>query len=249
VLSTPVVFWAGWPFFERAWASVVNRSPNMFTLIALGVGAAFVYSAAGTIAPGIFPAGFRVHGIVETYFDTAVVITVLVLLGQVLELRARSRTSSAIRQLLGLAPKTARVVRNGTEEDVPLAHVSVGDVILIRPGERVPVDGVVVEGRSSVDESMVTGEPIPVEKTADARVTGGTINGSCSVWRRRPRASSATAPKKTCRLRTSTSATSFSSGRANACPLTAWWLRAAAVWTNRWSRASRFPSRRPRMHE
>jgi Cu+-exporting ATPase len=187
VLSTPIVFWAGWPFFERGWASIVNRSPNMFTLIAMGVGAAFLFSAAGTIAPGIFPEGFRVHGVVETYFDTAVVITVLVLLGQVLELRARSRTSSAIRQLLGLAPKTARVIREGREEDVPLPHVTVGDVLRIRPGERVPVDGEVLDGRSAVDESMVSGEPVPLEKVAGSRVTGGTINGTGTLTMRAER--------------------------------------------------------------
>jgi P-type Cu+ transporter len=190
-LATPVVFWAGWPFFDRAWASIVNRSPNMFTLIAMGVGSAYLYSTLGTIAPGMFPEGFRMHGVVPTYFDTAVVITVLVLLGQVLELRARSQTGSAIKQLLGLAPKTARVVstpdltRSGPlpgsgplqeERDVPLGDVQVGDVCRIRPGERVPVDGVVVEGRSAIDESMVTGEPIPAEKEPGSRVTGGTIN-------------------------------------------------------------------------
>jgi Cu+-exporting ATPase len=177
-LTTPVVWWAGWPFFERAWLSVVNRSPNMFTLIALGIGAAYVYSAAATIAPGLFPEGFRMHGVVETYFDTAAVITVLVLLGQVLELRARSRTSAAIKALLGLAPKTARRVRDGQEEDVPLSHVQVGDLLRVRPGERIPVDGVVTEGRSAVDESMVTGEPLPVEKVGGAKVTGGTVNGT-----------------------------------------------------------------------
>jgi P-type Cu+ transporter len=175
-LSTPVVFGAGWPFFVRAWASLKFRSPNMFTLIAMGVGSAYVYSAAGTIVPGIFPDGFRVHGVVETYFDTAVVITALVLLGQVLELRARGRTSSALKQLLGLAPRTARVVRDGGEVDVPLADVRVGDVLRVRPGEKVPVDGVVVDGHSAVDESMVTGEPVPVEKAPGDRVTGGTVN-------------------------------------------------------------------------
>jgi Cu+-exporting ATPase len=181
VLSAPVVFWAGWPFFERAWASLLNRSPNMFTLIALGVGAAFGYSAVATVAPGVFPEGFRMHGMVETYFDTAAVITVLVLLGQVLELRARSQTSSAIRQLLGLAPKTARVVRDGVETDLPLSEVKVGDVCRVRPGEKVPVDGVVVEGRSAIDESMVSGEPMPVEKDAGQRVTGGTMNTTGSL--------------------------------------------------------------------
>jgi Cu+-exporting ATPase len=178
VCSTPVVFWAGWPFFQRGWASIVNRHANMFTLIALGVGAAYLFSAVATVAPQVFPEGFRVHGVVETYFDTAVVITVLVLLGQVLELRARGQTSSAIRQLLGMAPKTARLLRDGQEVDVPLATVKVGDVVRVRPGEKVPVDGVVVDGRSSVDESMVSGEPIPVEKEAGGKVTGGTINGT-----------------------------------------------------------------------
>lgn len=188
VLATPVVLWAGWPFFVRAWASIVNVSPNMFTLIAAGVGAAYVYSAAATIVPGWFPEGFRHHGAVEPYLDTAVVIIVLVLLGQVLELRARSRTGAAIRALLGLAPPTARVIRDGhagvgprageMEQDVPLAHVQVGDRLRVRPGEKVPVDGVVADGRSAVDESMVTGEPIPVEKTTGDRVIGGTINGT-----------------------------------------------------------------------
>jgi Cu+-exporting ATPase len=176
--ATPVVLWAGWPFFVRGWASIVNRSPNMFTLIAMGVGAAYAYSAIGTIAPGIFPEGFRMHGIVETYFDTAVVITALVLLGQVLELRARGRTSDALRQLLGLAPRSARVVRAGGEQDVPITDVRVGDVVRVRPGEKVAVDGVVVEGRSAVDESMVTGEPIPVEKGPADRITGGTLNAT-----------------------------------------------------------------------
>ena len=181
VLATPVVLWAGKPFFERGWASIVNRSANMFTLIALGVGAAYLYSLAATMAPGWFPEGFRMHGAVAPYFDTAVVVTVLVLLGQVLELRARHRTGAAIRQLLGLAPKTARRVRGDREEDVPVALVVVGDVLRVRPGEKVPVDGVVIDGRSAVDESMVTGEPIPVEKQAGARVTGATINGTGSL--------------------------------------------------------------------
>ncbi len=178
VLATPVVWWAGWPFFERGWASIVNRSPNMFTLIALGIGSAYLFSAAATLTPALFPAGFQAHGVVETYFDTAAVITVLVLLGQVLELRARSQTSSAIKALLGLAPTTARRLRNGSEEDVPLVHVMVNDRLRIRPGEKVPVDGVVVEGHTSIDESMVTGEPVPVEKSAGDRVTGGTVNGT-----------------------------------------------------------------------
>jgi P-type Cu+ transporter len=174
--ATPVVLWAGWPFFERAWASIVNRSPNMFTLIGIGVGAAYSYSAVGTIAPGLFPAGLREHGVVPTYFDTAAVITVLVLLGQVLELRARSRTGAAIKQLLSLAPPTAHVVRNGEDVEVPLAEVRVGDLCRVRPGEKVPVDGTIVEGRSAVDESVVTGEAMPGEKEPGSRVTGGTIN-------------------------------------------------------------------------
>lgn len=179
-LATPVVLWCGWPFFERAWMSLVHRSPNMFTLIAIGVGAAYLYSLAATVAPNIFPAGFRnPAGAIEPYFDSAAVIVVLVLLGQVLELRARSQTGAAIRALLGLAPKTARVVRaNGLEEDIPLGHVHVGDHLRIRPGEKVPVDGIVLEGRSNVDESMVTGEPIPVEKSTDNKVVGGTVNGT-----------------------------------------------------------------------
>jgi Cu+-exporting ATPase len=187
VFSTPVVFWAGWPLLERGWASIRNRHANMFTLIALGVGAAYLYSVAGTLMPGIFPEGFKVDGMVEPYFDTAVVITVLVLLGQVMELRARGQTSMAIRQLLGMAPKTARVIRAGQETDIPLPHVQVGDLLRVRPGEKIPVDGVVTEGRSSVDESMVTGEPIPVEKEAGAKVTGATINGTGSLVMRAER--------------------------------------------------------------
>jgi Cu+-exporting ATPase len=179
--ATPVVLWGGWPFFVRGWASVVNRHLNMFTLIALGVGAAYVYSLFATIAPGVFPDSFRLMGEVAVYFEPAAVIVVLVLLGQVLELRARSRTSSAIRNLLGLAPKTARRVEaDGSDGDVPLSEVHVGDRLRVRPGERVPVDGVVLEGRTTIDESMVTGEPIPVEKGPDAPVTGGTVNGTGS---------------------------------------------------------------------
>ncbi len=188
VFATPVVWWCGWPFFQRGWASIVNRHSNMFTLIALGVGASYLFSAAATLAPDIFPESFRVHGVVETYFDTAVVITVLVLLGQVLELRARSRTSAAIRELLGMAPKTARVIRgDGVEEDVPVTSVRVGDLIRVRPGEKIPVDGAVVDGASAVDESMVTGEPVPVEKTGGSRVTGGTINGTGGLTMRAER--------------------------------------------------------------
>jgi Cu+-exporting ATPase len=183
VLATPVVLWCGWPFFQRAWASLLHLSPNMFTLIALGVGAAYLYSLAATldswVPGGLFPAGFRKEGMVEAYFDTAAVVTVLVLLGQVLEIRARSRTSGAIRKLLGLAPKTARVVRpDGREEDVLLERIRPGDVLRVRPGEKVPVDGTVTEGRSAVDESMISGEPVPVEKGPGDRVIGGTVNGT-----------------------------------------------------------------------
>jgi len=194
VLATPVVLWAGWPFFQRGWASVVNRSLNMFTLIALGTGMAYVYSVVGVLAPGLFPASFRTHGgEVGLYFEAAAVITVLVLLGQVLELRARSQTSSAIRALLRLAPPTARRLRHdGTEEDVPLEHVQVGDRLRVRPGEKVPVDGMVLEGRSAVDESMVTGESIPVEKTPGSRVIGGTVNGTGSFVMRAERVGSET---------------------------------------------------------
>jgi P-type Cu+ transporter len=191
-LATPVVFWAGWPFFTRAWASFVNRSPNMFTLIAIGVGAAYGYSAAATLVPGLFPAGLAMHGVVDTYFDTAAVITVLVLLGQVLELRARARTSTAIRQLLGLAPRTARVLRGGDERDVPLGEVGVGDVCRVRPGEKVPVDGTVVEGHTAIDESMITGEPIPSEKEPGSRVTGGTLNTTGTLLVRADRVGSDT---------------------------------------------------------
>ena len=192
VAGTPVVLWAGWPFFVRGWHSIVNRHANMFTLIALGVGAAYLFSVAGTLLPDVFPEGFRRHGVVETYYDTAVVVVVLVLLGQVLELRARGRTSTALRQLLGLAPKSARVVRNGQETDVPVQTVAIGDTIRVRPGERVPVDGVVTEGRSAVDESMVTGESIPSEKEPGSRVTGATINGTGSFLMRAERVGSDT---------------------------------------------------------
>jgi Cu+-exporting ATPase len=179
-LATPVVLWGGWPFFVRGWASIVSRRLNMFTLIALGVGAAYGYSVIATLAPGLFPDSFTSHGDqIAVYFEPAAVITVLVLLGQVLELRARSRTSTAIRDLLRLAPKMARRVRpDGTEQDVPLQEVHVGDRLRVRPGERVPVDGIVLDGSTNVDESMVTGEPIPVEKANGSKVTGGTINGT-----------------------------------------------------------------------
>ncbi|MEO5864592.1 MAG: HAD-IC family P-type ATPase, partial [Nitrospiraceae bacterium] len=182
-LATPVVLWGGWPFFQRGWASVVNRAPNMFTLIAMGTGAAYGYSAMATVAPSLLPSSFHLHdGSIAVYFEAAAVITVLVLLGQVLELKARSQTSSAIRSLLRLAPKTARLITSdGREEDVPLEHVQVGHRLRVRPGERVPVDGMVQEGTTAVDESMITGESIPVEKTVGVRVTGGTINGTGGI--------------------------------------------------------------------
>ena len=185
--ATPVVLWAGRPFFERAWASLVNRSPNMFTLIGLGVGSAYLYSVAATVAPGLFPDGFRMAAGVEPYFDTAVVIIVLVLLGQVLELRARGRTGAAIRALLGLAPATARRVTHEAEEDVPLGAVHPGDLLRVRPGEKVPVDGVVLEGHSAVDESMLTGEPLPVEKAEGAKLVGATMNGTGTLLMRAER--------------------------------------------------------------
>jgi Cu+-exporting ATPase len=178
VLATPVVLYSGWPFFQRAWASVINRSPNMFTLIALGVGVAYVYSVVATLLPWIFPPEFRHGGMVEPYFETAAAITVLVLLGQVLEVRARGRTSQALKRLLGLTPRNAHRVQDGKEADVPLADVQVGDTLRVRPGEKIPVDAVVLEGRSPVDESMVTGEAMPVLKEPGAKVIGGTVNYS-----------------------------------------------------------------------
>jgi Cu+-exporting ATPase len=181
-LSTPVILWAGWPFFVRGVKSVINRSLNMFTLIGMGVGAAYLFSVVAVLVPEIFPAGFRdAQGHVGVYFEAGAVIVVLVLLGQVMELGARERTGSAIRALLDLAAKTARVIRaDGNEEDVPLEQVVVGDRLRVRPGDKVPVDGVVVEGHSSVDESMISGEPVPVEKVAGDAVTGATINGTGS---------------------------------------------------------------------
>ena len=181
-IATPVVVWGGWPFFQRGWASIISRNLNMFTLISIGAGSAYLYSVVAVALPQLFPSSFRdMTGQLGLYFEAAAVITVLVLLGQVLELKARSQTSGAIKALLGLAPKTARrIAADGTEQDVDLNAIQVGDKLRVRPGEKVPIDGVVVEGSSSVDESMVSGEPIPVEKTADAKVTGGTINGTGS---------------------------------------------------------------------
>jgi P-type Cu+ transporter len=192
-LATPVVLWAGWPFFQRGWASVVNRSTNMFTLIAIGTGVAYFYSLVATIFPGIFPASFReMSGRPAVYFEAAAAIVTLVLLGQVLELRARSRTGAAIRALLDLAPRSARVLRNGSEQDVPLDQVHPGDRIRVRPGEKIPVDGAVLEGRSSVDESMITGESAPVEKIEGARVIGATVNAFGSFIMRADRVGSET---------------------------------------------------------
>ena len=184
VLSTPVILWSGWPFFERGWASFRTWNLNMFSLIGMGVAAAFIYSVVALVAPGIFPAGFRdpATGVVGVYFEAAAVIVTLVLLGQVMELRAREGTGRAIRALLDLAAKTARVIRpDGTEEEIPLEQVQVGDRLRVRPGDKVPVDGTVVDGRSSIDESMITGEPVPVEKVAGDKLTGATINGTGSL--------------------------------------------------------------------
>ncbi len=189
VLATPAVLWGGWPIFQRGWASLVNRNLNMFTLIALGVGVAWTYSVVAMLLPGIFPPEMRsMGGAVPVYFEAAAVIMALVLLGQVMELRARSQTSAAIKLLLGLSPKTARIVRSdGKEEDIPLVKVRPGDVLRVRPGEKVPVDGVVQEGTSSLDESMVTGESIPVEKTKGERLIGATVNGTGSLLMRAER--------------------------------------------------------------
>ncbi len=177
-LSAPVVLWAGWPFFERGWASLKSRNLNMFTLIAMGIGVAFVYSAVAVLAPGLFPAQFRdTHGVVPVYFEAAAVITVLVLLGQVLELRARENTSGAIRALLDLAPKTARRVRDdGADEEIPVEHIGVGDRLRVRPGEKIPVDGEIVEGRTAIDESLLTGESMPATKDVGAKVVAGALN-------------------------------------------------------------------------
>ena len=181
-LSTPVVLWAGWPFFVRWAQSIINRSPNMWTLIGTGVAAAYVYSVVAVVAPQIFPSSFASHGRVSVYFEAAAAIISLTLLGQILELKARSQTSEAIKSLLGMAPKTARRVRDdGTEEDVPLTHVHIGDALRVRPGEKVPVDGVVVEGESAVDESMLTGEPVPVTKAPGDKLIGATLNTNGSL--------------------------------------------------------------------
>src|SRR5690554_5916845 len=193
ILSLPVVLWTGQPFFVRGWQSVVNRSPNMWTLIGLGTGAAFVYSTVATIAPGVFPETFMSMGRIAVYFEAAVVIISLTLFGQMLELRARSQTSAAIKSLLGLAPKTARRINtDGTEEDVPLTHVHEGDLLRVRPGEKVPADGIVEEGSSSLDESMLTGEPLPVSKRPGDKVIGATMNTSGALMIRAEKVGSAT---------------------------------------------------------
>jgi Cu+-exporting ATPase len=187
-LATAVVVWGGWSFFDRFWASLKTRNLNMFTLIGLGIGVAYAYSAVAALAPQIFPSSLKtMGGLVPVYFEAAAVITTLVLLGQVLELRARAATGTAIRALLGLAPKTARRVTDGQEEDVSLGDIHVGDVLRVRPGEKIPVDGEVIEGHSSVDESMITGEPVPVEKAAGDKVTGATVNGTGTLLMRAER--------------------------------------------------------------
>jgi P-type Cu+ transporter len=194
ILATPVVLWGAWPFFERGWRSIVTRNLNMFTLIAIGTGAAYLFSVASVLAPQLFPPAFRgTDGMLPVYFEAAAAITTLVLLGQYLELRARSQTSNAIRALLSLSPKTARLVRtDGTEIDVPLEHVQIGDSVRVRPGEKVPIDGLVLEGESSIDESLMSGEPIPVEKTAGSKVTGATVNGTGTFVMRAERVGSET---------------------------------------------------------
>ena len=191
-LTTPVVLWAGGFFFTRAWQSIINRSLNMFTLIAVGVGAAYVFSAVAVIAPGMFPESFRRHGEVELYFEAAAVITTLVLLGQLIEAKARSRTGQAIKGLLGLAAKNAHRVRNGQEEEIPVDAIQKGDLLRVRPGEKVPVDGVIVEGQSNIDESMITGEPMPVSKGAGDKVVGATVNQTGSFLMRAERIGSET---------------------------------------------------------
>ena len=193
ILAAPVILWAGWPFFVRCVDSIRNASPNMWTLIGIGVAAAFAYSVVATLVPGWFPAGFTSHGRVSVYFEAAAVIVSLTLMGQLLELRARSQTSAAIRALLGLAPKTARrIADDGSEEDIPLANVHVGNRLRVRPGEKIPVDGLVLEGQTNVDESMITGEPVAVEKHAGDRLVGATINGNGSLVMRAERIGSQT---------------------------------------------------------
>src|SRR5713226_6941510 len=189
LLATPVVLWGGWPFLQRFWSSLVNRSPNMFTLIGMGTGVAFAYSVIATVAPQLFPPSLRsMDGYPDVYFEAAAAITTLVLLGQVMELRARGRTSAAIRALLDLSPKMARRLNpDGSEKDVPLEHVKPGDRLRVRPGEKVPVDGVILEGSSSIDESMISGESIPIEKTVGGNVIGATINGTGSFVMRAER--------------------------------------------------------------
>src|SRR5213595_2568490 len=191
-LTTPVVLWAGGFFFTRAWRSIVNRSLNMFTLIAVGVGAAYFYSAVAVVAPGIFPSSFRRHGEVDLYFEAAAVITTLVLLGQLLEAKARSRTGQAIKALLGLAAKTAHRIRDGQEEDIPVDEIQKGDVLRVRPGEKVPIDGVITEGKSNIDESMITGEPMPVSKGSGEKVVAATVNQTGSFVMRAERIGSET---------------------------------------------------------
>ncbi|HET7784566.1 MAG TPA: heavy metal translocating P-type ATPase [Myxococcales bacterium] len=192
LLATPVVLWAGWPLFQRGWASVANRSPNMFTLIALGAGVAYAFSVVATVAPGLLPRSMLSHGMAPVYFEPAAFIVSLVLLGQVLELRAREHTRGALKALLGLAPKVARRIEGNAERDVPLPEVQVGDTLRVRPGEKVPVDGVVLEGHSSVDESMISGEAVPVEKEPGSRITGATVNGTGSLVMRAERVGEAT---------------------------------------------------------
>src|SRR5881628_1826760 len=192
VLTTPVVLWAGGFFFARAWRSVVNRSLNMFTLIAVGVGAAYFYSAVAVITPGIFPDSFRHNGEIDLYFEAAAVITTLVLLGQLLEAKARNRTGQAIKALLGLAAKTAHRIRDGQEEDIPVDEIQKGDVLRVRPGEKVPIDGVITEGKSNIDESMITGEPMPVSKRPGEKVIGATVNQTGSFLLRTERIGSET---------------------------------------------------------
>ena len=191
-LATPVVLWAGGFFFTRAWQSIVNRSLNMFTLIAVGVGAAYFYSAVAVIAPGIFPTSFQRHGEVDLYFEAAAVITTLILLGQLIEAKARSRTGQAIKVLLGLAAKTAHRVRDGQEEEIQVDEIQKGDVLRVRPGEKVPIDGVIIDGRSNIDESMITGEPMPVSKHAGEKVIGATVNQTGSFLMRAERIGSET---------------------------------------------------------